>query len=130
ASSASEARMLRGICEALFSPRPLGPLHDIAEALGPTVRDKLDAAGDRAALFAAVSQALQAQPTVWLIEDLHWADAATLDLVKFLARRIAGSNLLLVLTYRDDELAADHPLRLLLGDLPAKSTRIALPPLS
>ena len=50
------------------------------------------------------------------IEDLHWADEATLDLVRFLARRIATLPLLLVLSYRD-ALGVDHPLSPVLGDL-------------
>jgi DNA-binding CsgD family transcriptional regulator len=66
-----------------------------------------------------------------VIEDIHWADEATLDLVKFLARRIHRMPALLILTYRDDEIDSDHPLRLVLGDLPARDVvRLQLPPLS
>src|SRR4029079_6391427 len=66
-----------------------------------------------------------------IIEDAHWADEATLDLLKFIGRRISKLNALLVVTYRDDEVRAHHPLRLVLGDLPRQSVkRLRLPPLS
>jgi DNA-binding CsgD family transcriptional regulator/tetratricopeptide (TPR) repeat protein len=132
ATSQSNARVLWGGCEALFSPRPLGPLYDIAPAIDVSVAGMLGRVGRRPELFAAVLAGLQSDAvTVLIIEDVHWADAATLDLIKFLARRIPRANVLLVLTFRDDEIDAQHPLRLVLGDLPsAHVTRIALLPLS
>jgi predicted ATPase len=70
-------------------------------------------------------------PVIAVLEDLHWADEATLDLVKFLGRRIQHVAALLVLTYRDDELGPRHPLRIVLGDLAtASAVRLPLPPLS
>ena len=132
AASRSDTRVLWGGCEALFSPRPLGPLYDIAPALDPAVPGLIGRGGHRSELFAAVLASLQsAGVTLLVVEDIHWADAATLDLVKFLARRIPRARILLALTYRDDELDAQHPLRLVLGDLPsAHVTRVALEPLS
>jgi DNA-binding CsgD family transcriptional regulator len=125
-------RILWGGCEALFSPRPLGPLYDIAPELSPNISGLLGHDGRRGELFAALRDELCVrEPTILVIEDAHWADAATLDFVKFIGRRVAQSRLLLVLTYRDDELAADHPLRVVLGDLPgAQVTRVKLMPLS
>ena len=64
---------------------------------------------DRVHLFAAVRAALGTEPTVWLVEDVHWADAATLELIRYLARRGEDSPALLLLTFRDDEVGADHP---------------------
>jgi len=128
-----DARILWGGCEALFTPRPLGPLYDIAHHLQSDVLALLDGNAPRARLFAAVLSELQpaARPTVVVLEDLHWADEATLDLVKFLGRRIHRSGALLILTYRDDEVGPRHPLRLVLGDLSGGSvTRILLSPLS
>lgn len=61
---------------------------------------------------------LQKRPTIVVFEDVHWADEATLNLIKFLARRIQRTTTLFILTYRDDQLSAEHPLRLVLGDLP------------
>ena len=129
----AEMRVLSGACEALFTPRALGPLYDIAYQTPAPILPLLESTGNRAALFAAVLADLtQASlPTVLVIEDIHWADEATLDLIKFLARRIHHTSTLLVLTYRDDELSKDHPLRLVLGDLPVRDvTRLWLPPLS
>ena len=126
-------RVLWGGCEALFSPRPLGPLYDMAPGLGPPVRAILGQDGRRSELFASLLEELRAarEPTVLVFEDVHWADAATLDLLKYLARRLDGVAALLVLSYRDDEIGDAHPLRSLLGDLPSDGlTRIALSALS
>jgi predicted ATPase len=93
----------------------------------------LEEGRNRATLFAAVLDELAQGrgSTVLVIEDIHWADEATLDLVKYLARRIHRIPDLLILTYRDDEMDRDHPLRRVLGDLPARDViRMQLPPLS
>jgi ATP/maltotriose-dependent transcriptional regulator MalT len=126
-------RVLWGGCEALFSPRPLGPLHDMASAFSADMRTMLGLEGHRAELFSAVLAELNEAPgtTLLVIEDVHWADAATLDLIKFLARRLHRVRALMVLTYRDDELGEWHPLRLVFGDLPADAVvRVPLMPLS
>jgi len=125
-------RVLCGGCDALFTPRPLGPLYDIAQQLRGNLITLLEDEAPRAAIFSAVIDELQNQtPTLLVIEDVHWADEATLDLLKVLGRRINKLNALLVITYRDDEVRADHPLRLVLGDLPRHSVRrLRLPALS
>ena len=125
-------RVLWGACDALFTPRPLGPLHDIALQLRGDLLTLLEQEASRATIFSAVFAELQSQPaTILVFEDVHWADEATLDLLKFLGRRINKLNLLLVITYRDDEVRAEHPLRLVLGDLPRSFVRsVRLPPLS
>ncbi|HEY7975721.1 MAG TPA: hypothetical protein VID72_10285, partial [Ktedonobacterales bacterium] len=110
-------------------------LYDIAQQAQTPLRAVLESGANRATLFAAVLDELtheaRALPTVLVIEDIHWADEATLDLIKFLARRIHHTSALLILTYRDDELTRGHPLWLVLGDLPARDvTRLRLPPLS
>jgi len=124
-------RTLWGACEALFTPSPLGPLYDIAQQTQGPLRTRLEGHTNRAALFAAVLDELSQAPTILIIEDVHWADEATLDLLKYLARRIARTPALLILTWRDDEIDKRHPLRLVLGDLPARDLlRLRLPPLS
>ena len=67
-----------------------------------------------------------------MLEDVHWADAATLDVVKLLGRRIDNLPVLLVLSYRDDELDRRHPLRVVLGDVAAATglRRLRVEPLS
>jgi DNA-binding CsgD family transcriptional regulator/tetratricopeptide (TPR) repeat protein len=130
----SGQRVLLGGCEDLFSPRPLGPLRDIAAALrNATLLQLIDSGASAGAVFSAFFELLDTQVVSSLVvfEDVHWADEATLDLVKYLARRIVRLPVLLLLTYRDDELGADHPLRQVLGDLPpAQLTRVTLLPLS
>lgn len=127
-----DARVLRGACEALSTPHPLGPLHDVARDGAARLLSLLLSPGDRARLFDAVLEELGRDPAVVLvIEDVHWADAATLDLVRFLGRRIAASPALLVLTYRDDEVDRAAGLRTVLGGLPTRlTTRLPLAPLS
>ena len=127
---AGDARVLWGYCEALFTPRPLGPVLDIVGAL----RDwPLASASDpdRSRLFTALLDELRRTPTICVVEDIHWADEATLDALKHLGRRIETTPSLLILTYRDDEVGTHHPLRILLGELPsAATTRLTLAPLS
>ena len=82
--------ILWGMCDPLSTPRPLGPLRDVADALGPAVTASLREAAPQHEIFAVVLAALRATPRVLVVEDLHWADEATTDLVRFLARRIAA----------------------------------------
>ena len=129
----TDYRVLWGGCEALFTPRPLGPLQDMAQALDPRVAALLDQAAAPERIFPALLNALQDanDTTVLVFEDVHWADNATLDLVKYLGRRIFLLRAMLVLSFRTDEVGADHPLAQVLGDLPsAAATRVTLPPLS
>ena len=121
---AHRVRILRAGCEALFTPRPLGPLHDIAPDLG------IDPDAPRERLFPDFLAAARWEPTLLIVEDVHWADHATLDLLKYLTRRITRAPLLLALSYRDDEIGPDHPLIMLLGETGAALRRIVLAPLS
>jgi DNA-binding CsgD family transcriptional regulator/tetratricopeptide (TPR) repeat protein len=124
------ARHLRGMCDSLFTPRPLGPLLDIVhQSVGP-LRAAYAAGAARDRLFRAFLEELAgvSPPTVIVIEDVHWADEATLDLLKFAGRRMAETRGLLVITYRDDEIDPDHRLYQLLGELPRGTfRRIQLP---
>jgi DNA-binding CsgD family transcriptional regulator len=127
----ARAQPLWGMCDSLSTPRPLGPLRDVADELTPSVAALLRGTAAQHEIFTATLDALRSRPRVFVVEDLHWADEATLDLVRFLARRIATLPLLLVLSYRD-ALQSDHPLRPVLGDLVATpdARRIQLTPLS
>ena len=128
----NECRVLWGGCDALFTPRPLGPIYDIARQIRGDLLTLLEEEASRPAIFSAVLDELEGDPsTLLVIEDAHWADEATLDLLKFIGRRINKLNSLLVVTYRDDEVRANHPLRFILGELPRQSVRrLRLPPLS
>jgi DNA-binding CsgD family transcriptional regulator/tetratricopeptide (TPR) repeat protein len=109
-------RVLVGACDAMSTPRTLGPLRDLIPFIGERAGDALRT-GDREEVFAALQEELAASSgTVLVVEDAHWADEATLDVLRFLARRIDGLPAALVLTYRDD-LDRAHPLNRLLGDL-------------
>ncbi len=127
------SRWLWGACDGSFTPRPLEPLFDLAQQLGGALlaacRD--DAPRDR--LFRLLLEDLAAHgPTVVVVEDVHWADEATLDLLQFLAARLRDTQTLLLVTYRDDGLAPDHPLRIALGELVTRRAvrRVTLPRLS
>jgi DNA-binding CsgD family transcriptional regulator/tetratricopeptide (TPR) repeat protein len=124
-------RILWGACDALFTPRPLAPLHDIARQTQKSLLAAITV-GDREAIFtAALDELERGPPALVVLEDLHWADEATLDLLKFLARRIQRTHALVVATYRDDEVGPRHPLRLVIGELPrATVRRMHLVPLS
>lgn len=121
-----------GLCDPLR--RPPAPLRrDTSSPAGGEVADLLAAPhGDPAwptALLDAVSRG--PERTVLVFEDLHWGDDDALDLAVFLGRRIAGLPLVLVLTYRDDELGPLHPLHHALAQLPSEHvTTVTLPPLS
>lgn len=95
----------------------MGPLHDVADQIGGRVRDLLRDGGFPHEISAAVFAELRAAPHVFVIDDLHWADEATLDLIRFLLRRIGSTPSLLVGTFRDDEIRSAAPLRAVLGDV-------------
>lgn len=122
---------LWGMCDPLSTPRPLGPLRDIAGELGSDVTAALREATAQHEIFPVVLDALRAPPRAVVVEDLHWGDEATLDLVRFLTRRIAALPLLLVLSYRDGG-GPGHPLTPVLGDLVSgpDTQRLQLAPLS
>jgi DNA-binding CsgD family transcriptional regulator/tetratricopeptide (TPR) repeat protein len=130
----AEATVLIGSCDSMPAPGQLWPLRDLAEHAGPALREPVLAGADRETLFRATLAELSSGPgpTVMVVEDVHWADDATLDLLRFLGRRIESTRGVVIATYRDDNTAQVQRLRLVLGDLattPA-SHRIVLPPLS
>jgi DNA-binding CsgD family transcriptional regulator/tetratricopeptide (TPR) repeat protein len=109
-----------GWCEPLATPRPLGPFRDIARALWP---------GEPELGVPELRERLLDSRTPLVVEDAHWVDEASADVLRFLGRRVAANDGLVVVTARD-ELAAGHPLRRVLGDLGAAVTRLEVPPLS
>src|SRR5215831_20546092 len=85
-----EATWYWGACDGLFTPRPLGPLFDLASKLGGELLELCRADAPREELFSALLRQVGAPGTthVLVVEDIHWADEATIDLLRFLARRI------------------------------------------
>ncbi len=129
----SFARILSGACDPLFTPRPLGLIYDIALRELPHLLDLLNSGADWYAIAAALQKNLieSSTPTILVFEDIHWADEATLDLIKYLGRRVEQAKMLFILTYREDEFDGMHKLRTVLGNLPAHHTlRLHLEPLS
>ena len=109
---------LSGSCDPLFTPRPLGPLLEPAEQLGGEPAELMAAGAKPFDVAVALVDALVAiAPAVLMLEDVHWADEATLDVLRVLARRARESGLVLVISYRSDQLHRDHPLRMVLGEL-------------
>ena len=126
-------RVLWGSCDPLFTPRPLGPLVDIAQLTGGELGELVQREARPHEVAAALLRELATEaPTVVVIEDVHWADEGTLDVLRLLGRRLRSSPALVVASYRDDALARDHPLRLVLGELATgdAASRLRLQPLS
>jgi len=112
------SRVLWGGCEALFTPRELGPFVDVAELVGGELGELVEhGALPHEVLSALAHEVATRAPTVLVLEDLHWADEATLDVLRLLGRRIDQFQALVIVTYRDDELDGSHLLRVVLGDL-------------
>ena len=133
AQDVPDARWSWGACDGLFTPRPLGPLFDIAADLGGELLELCRARASREELFdALLHRLLEPQLDVVVMEDVHWADEATVDLLRFLGRRLRHAPAVLLATYRDDGLSAMHPLRLALGELASQRStrRVGLGPLS
>lgn len=133
AAAWGEARVLWGNCDGLLTPRPLGPLLDAVETVDGVPEHLLAAASRHEVFGAALGQLSgRAEATLLVIEDAHWADGASIDLLRYLARRVERTRGVLAVTYRDDDLDQAHPLRAFLGDVgygPAVR-RIRLRPLS
>jgi DNA-binding CsgD family transcriptional regulator/tetratricopeptide (TPR) repeat protein len=127
------ARVLWGACESLTTPRPLGPLNDIAGELGGELLGAFRASRPPHELFQSFLHQLRTDghPSIVVVEDAHWADDASADFMKFVARRIARCSALLAVTYREEEVSARHPVMRAMADVPADHlTRIHLRGLS
>jgi DNA-binding CsgD family transcriptional regulator len=130
--AACPVRVLRAKCEPLFTPRSLGPVLELASAVGGEAAARVADGGTAYDMATALLRVLAAEPAVVVFEDVHWADEATLDVVRLFARRVAGAPVLLVMSYREGELDRSHPLRVVLGELPGSDqvTRLDLAGLS
>jgi DNA-binding CsgD family transcriptional regulator len=128
----ADTPVLAGACDSLFAPRPLAPVADVAAQVGGELEELVERGAPAYEVLTVLLSELRRTPAVLVLEDLHWADEATLDLVRLLARRIHGTRSLVVGTYRDDELGPTHPLRIVVGAIVAEDrvSRLRLPPLS
>jgi DNA-binding CsgD family transcriptional regulator len=110
--------VLWGSCDPLFTPRPLGPLLEPAVKLGGGPAELVAGGARPFDVGVGLADALGAiAPAVLVLEDVQWADEATLDVLRVLARRVREMGVVLVVSYRSDQLHRDHPLRMVLGEL-------------
>jgi DNA-binding CsgD family transcriptional regulator len=129
----ASTRILWGSCEGLLTPAPLGPLLDIAEVTGGELAELVESAGRPFEVAKALLREAGARrPTVVVFENVHWADGATLDVLRLLGGRVVAAPALFLASYRDDELSPTHPLQIVLGELAANRLveRRKLKPLS
>ena len=129
----SAARVLWGVCDPLFTPRPLGPLLDIAEVVGGELAELVQAGARPHDVTMALRRELGRRgPTIVVVDDAQWADEATLDVLRLLAGRLGGVRAAVVVIYRDDELDRWHPLRVLVGEIGVGQaiSRVRLSPFS
>ena len=130
--SAGSARVLRGMCDGLRTPQPLGPLHDIAATTGGALLELLRGDPVPYAVATALIDELRGGPAIVVVEDIHWADEATLDVLRLVARRIETVRAVLAVSYREEELDPRHAVRLMVGELASAVSlrRVPLSPLS
>ena len=127
------ARVLWGVCDPLFTPRPLGPLLDIAEVVGGELAELVHAEARPHDVTMALRRELgRRRSTIVVVDDAQWADEATLDVLRLLASRLEGIRAAVIVIYRDDELDRWHPLRILVGEIGVGQaiSRVRLQPLS
>lgn len=132
--SRPDLRWLWSACDGGFTPRPLGPLHEISTAVGGRLRELCVSDGDRNGLFAEFTDLLTTsdRPVGIVVEDLHWADEASLDWLANVARRVANTRAIVIATYRDAEPGADNLLTIMMGRIAGHGAtrRVSLAPLT
>jgi DNA-binding CsgD family transcriptional regulator/tetratricopeptide (TPR) repeat protein len=129
----ARTRVLLGTCDDLSIPRPLGPIQDLVGGVSPALAGALSGGAAPHEIHSLLIAELEAppSPTVLVLEDVHWADDATLDSITVLGRRIGSLPALLVLTLRTGERPPGHPLHAALGAIRADdSVVVELAPLS
>ncbi|MFZ0626831.1 MAG: AAA family ATPase [Acidimicrobiia bacterium] len=123
-------QILEAACEPVGVPTAFAPLFDLLDSFPDELREDVRAGSGRAGVYAGMLDLLKGDRVVLTIEDLQWADEATLGLVRYLGRRIGPTRSCLIATFRDEELDLTHPLHLVTADLALVGTHIELPPLS
>jgi DNA-binding CsgD family transcriptional regulator/tetratricopeptide (TPR) repeat protein len=131
ASLRPPVRVIRGDCDPLETPGPLAPIADVAWTLGGELEQLIERSAAVHEISAALLDNLHPKRVI-VIEDLHWADAATLDVVRLVCRRLPRAAGLLIVTYRDDQIGRVDPMRVLLGEVASMPnvSRLHLEPLS
>ncbi len=115
--------LLRDVVDALGVEQTLATAGPGADALGLIAPRLIDVRADVMpgrlpdVVAGLLVEIARTRPLVVVVEDLHWSDDTTRAAVDRLARTAAGSSLLLVATYRSDDVGRGHPLRALLAEL-------------
>lgn len=122
--------ILRSACEPIGIPTAFAPLYDLIDALPQDLREDIQTGAGRSAVNVGLLDFLKNDRIVMVVEDIHWADEATLGLVRYVGRRLEATNSCLVLTYRSEDLDLSPQLRLVVADLGPKATRVDLPALT
>src|SRR5262252_3925546 len=130
AETAGGPAVRRGSCDNVTTAEALGPILDAFPELAAAADP--EAGVSRLRLFQKVREVLAESPMLLLLEDVQWADEATLDILRFLGRRLAGIRLLMLATFRSEEVGGDHPLTVVMGELAALPgvVRMQLPAIS
>ncbi len=127
------ARILWGACEPLLTPSPLAPFVEFAPSCALNFQELLERASTPHAISQALVRELRSKgPAILVLEDVHWADDATLDVLRLLGRSHGTVPAVVLISYRDTELGRFHPLRRALGELGSSESirRLQLAPLS
>jgi DNA-binding CsgD family transcriptional regulator/tetratricopeptide (TPR) repeat protein len=130
AGAAARPAVRHGSCDNVTTAEALGPILDALPELAAAI-DRADGVS-RLRLFRQVRDELSASPMLLLLEDVHWADEATLDILRFLGRRLTGTRLMILATFRSEEVGREHPLTVVMGELAGRPgvVRMQLPPFS
>ena len=124
--------VLRCGCDDLIRPRPFGPFRDMIRSSG-LLSDELAVDPNQEDILVGLTDLLDRpnRPAVLVVEDAQWADDASIDVMRYLARRVVSLHAMLVITTRDDDAGGNHHVRnLLTGSSSSAPVHIGLGPLS
>lgn len=123
-------RTLIAMCEPIGIPAAFSPLFDLLDDLPTELQHDITSGSGRMPVYAGMLDLIKNDRTALVLEDLHWADEATLGLARYLGKRMSSTNSVLILTFRSEELDVNPPLRLVVADLGSVATRVEMPALT
>lgn len=123
-------RVLVAASDPMGIPAAFAPLFDLISELPPELQNDIRSGSGRMPVYTGMLDLLKNDRMVLVFEDLHWADEATLGLVRYLGRRIDATKSVLIVTFRSEEINLNPSLRLVVADVGPSATRIDVPPLS
>lgn len=123
-------RVLLAVSEPLDVPAAFTPLYDLITELPAELQHDIRFGAGRMPVFSGMLDLVKNDRVVLVLEDVHWADEATLGLVRYLGKRMGSTQSVLIVTFRSEEINVNPPLRLVVADLGPSATRIELPALT